>query len=96
MAGRVVWGFWGSPSVSLGSTVRPGGASPARVVTFRRTRAGTLLVERPRMAEEEEALEESAREAGGAAAAVRALRALVVMAAMLGCDVVSVGRVRVW
>jgi hypothetical protein len=54
-----------------------------------------LLAERPRK-EEEEALEEEparAREAWGAAAAVRALRALVVMAAILGCGV-SVGVVR--
>jgi len=46
-----------------------------------------LLAERPRK-EEEEALEEEparAREAWGAAAAVRALRTLVAMAAILGC-----------
>jgi len=89
-------GGGGAPSVSLGSAVRPGGASPARVVTFMRTRVTFLtlvVVARPRKDEEEEALEEE--RAGAAAAAVRALRALVVMAAILGC-VISVGLVRVW
>ena len=94
VAGRGGRGGGDAPSVSLGSSVRPGGASPARVVTSIRTRAGAFLVERPRMEEEEEALEESARAPlGAAAAAVRALRAQVVMAAILGC-VVSIGVVR--
>ena len=84
------WGGSDAPSDSLESALRPAGpvgagggvSSPARMVTLR------PLVDRPRMEEEEEeaALEEDAR-AGGAAATVRALRAQVVMAAILNLGV---------
>ena len=83
------WGGIDAPSVSLGSLARAAGpvgagggvSSPARMVTLR------PLVDRPRMEEEEEvALEEVAR-AGGAAATVRALRAQVVIAAILNLGV---------